>query len=96
LGTPGLVWASASMHHMADPDQALRHVRELLAPEGLFALLELSGFPRFLPAGEEAALEERAHTASDRFHAEHVPHRGAEWGPKLTEAGFTIADERTL
>ncbi|MFJ4439860.1 class I SAM-dependent methyltransferase [Streptomyces sp. NPDC088923] len=96
LGTPDLVWASASMHHMADPDQALRHVRELLSPTGLFALLELSGFPRFLPAGEEAALEERAHTASDRFHAEHVPHRGAEWGPKLTAAGFTIAGERTL
>ncbi|WP_129286340.1 class I SAM-dependent methyltransferase [Streptomyces sp. GZWMJZ-114] len=96
LGAPDLVWASASMHHMADPDQALRHVRELLAPDGLFALLELSGFPRFMPSGEEAALEERAHTASDRFHAEHVPHRGAAWGPKLTAAGFGIAGERTL
>ncbi|MEW2351721.1 class I SAM-dependent methyltransferase [Streptomyces sp. NPDC006684] len=96
LGAPDLVWASASMHHMADPDQALRHVRALLAPDGLFALLELSGFPRFMPPGEEAALEERAHTASDRFHAEHVPHRGAAWGPKLTAAGFGIAGERTL
>ncbi|WP_435245803.1 class I SAM-dependent methyltransferase [Streptomyces sp. NRRL F-5630] len=96
LGTPDLVWASASMHHMADPDQALRHVRELLAPEGLFAVLELAGIPRFLPPGDEAALEERAHTASDRFHAEHVPHRGADWGPKLTAAGFTLAGERPL
>jgi SAM-dependent methyltransferase len=96
LGTPDLVWASASMHHMADPAAALRHVRELLAPDGLFALIELSGFPRFLPGDEEAALEERAHTASERYHAEHVPHRGAAWGPKLEAAGFTLAGERTL
>ncbi|MGV9548482.1 class I SAM-dependent methyltransferase, partial [Streptomyces ardesiacus] len=45
LGTPGLVWASASMHHMARPERALRSVRELLAPGGLFAVVELAGFP---------------------------------------------------
>ncbi|WP_433341096.1 class I SAM-dependent methyltransferase [Streptomyces sp. CA-253872] len=96
LGAPDLVWASASLHHLADPDRALRQVRELLAPDGMFALIELSGFPRFMPAGDEAALEERAHAASERFHADHVPHRRADWGPKLTAAGFTIAGERTL
>lgn len=99
LGAPDLVWASASMHHMADPGRALRQVHGLLAPGGLFAVVELSGFPRFLPAGapeDRPGLEERCHEASDRFHAEHVPHRGADWGPKLTAAGFTVEDERVI
>lgn len=99
FGTPDLVWASASMHHMADPGRALGNVRELLAPGGLFAVVELAGFPRFLPADAREGrpgLEERAHAATDSFHAEHVPHRGADWGPMLTAAGFTVEDERTV
>ncbi|MGC9382627.1 methyltransferase domain-containing protein [Streptomyces sp. MH13] len=99
LGTPDLVWASASMHHMADPGRALTSVHGLLAPGGLFAVVELAGFPRFLPADapeERPGLEERAHAAADRFHAEHVPHRGADWGPMLTAAGFTVVGERTI
>lgn len=99
LGSPDLVWASASMHHMADPGRALKAVHDLLAPGGLFAVVELSGFPRFLPEGapeDRPGLEERCHEASDRFHAEHVPHRGADWGPKLTGAGFTVEDERVI
>lgn len=99
LGTPDLVWASASMHHMADPDRTLSQVRDTLAPGGLFAVVELAGFPRFLPADapeERPGLEERCHAALDRHHAEHVPHRGADWGPKLTAAGFAVEGERTL
>ncbi|BFO17543.1 hypothetical protein SHKM778_39310 [Streptomyces sp. KM77-8] len=49
LGRPDLVWASASMHHMADPGLALRSVRELLAPGGLFAVVELAGLPASCP-----------------------------------------------
>ncbi|WP_435594461.1 methyltransferase domain-containing protein [Streptomyces panacea] len=99
LGTPELVWASASMHHMADPDRTLREVHETLAPGGLFAVVELAGFPRFLPEDAPAdrpGLEERCHTAIDRHHSEHLPHRGADWGPKLTAAGFTVEGERTI
>lgn len=97
LGRPDLVWASASMHHMADPDRVLRQVHDSLAPGGLFAVVELAGFPRFLPeSAPEHALEERVHTASERRHAELVPHRGADWGPKLTAAGFTLEGERTI
>jgi SAM-dependent methyltransferase len=99
LGTPDLVWASASMHHLADPDRALTSVHDLLAPGGLFAVVELAGFPRFLPAHapeSRPGLEERAHAATDSFHAEHVPHRGADWGPMLTAAGFTVEAERTI
>ncbi|MFB6704158.1 class I SAM-dependent methyltransferase [Streptomyces sp. NPDC056333] len=99
LGTPDLVWASASMHHMADPDRTLRQVHDTLAPGGLFAVVELAGFPRFLP--EDApegrpGLEERCHAALDLHHAEHMPHRGADWGPMLTAAGFTVEGQRTI
>ncbi|MYT71560.1 MULTISPECIES: class I SAM-dependent methyltransferase [unclassified Streptomyces] len=99
LGTPDLVWASASMHHLADPARALAAVRELLAPEGLFAVVELAGFPRFLPADApegRPGLEDRVHAATDSHHAEHVPHRGADWGPMLTAAGFAVEDKRTV
>lgn len=99
LGRPELVWASASLHHMADPDRTLEQVHGLLAPGGLFAVVELAGFPRFLPEGapEDApGLEERCHAARDHHHAEHVPHRGADWGTKLAEAGFTVEAERTI
>jgi SAM-dependent methyltransferase len=99
LGTPDLVWASASMHHMADPGHALRTVRDLLAPDGLFAVVELAGLPRFLPENAPAdrpGLEDRVHAVTDRLHAEHLPHRGADWGPMLTAAGFTVAGELTV
>ncbi|PRX48648.1 methyltransferase family protein [Prauserella shujinwangii] len=99
LGEPDLVWASASLHHLADPDRILRQVRGTLRPGGLFAVVELGGFPRFLPddAPEfRPGLELRCHAASERRHAEHLPHRGADWGAKLTAAGFTLEGERTI
>ncbi|MEE1927175.1 class I SAM-dependent methyltransferase [Streptomyces sp. TRM 70351] len=99
LGTPDLVWASASMHHLADAGHALRRVHDVVAPGGLFAVVELAGSPRFLPGDaprERPGLEERCHAASDRLHAAHLPHRGADWGPMLTAAGFTVEGERTL
>ncbi|MFG2652619.1 class I SAM-dependent methyltransferase [Streptomyces sp. NPDC048436] len=99
LGTPQLVWASASMHHMSDPDRTLRQVHDTLAPGGLFAVVELAGFPRFLPSGapeSRPGLEERCHAALDQHHTEQVPHRGADWGPKLTAAGFALEGERTI
>lgn len=99
LGSPDLVWASASMHHMAHPDRALRNVHDALAPGGLFAVVELAGHPRFLPENapeDRPGLEERVHAAADRRQAEHMPHRGADWGPMLTAAGFTIEGERTI
>ncbi|WP_437032780.1 class I SAM-dependent methyltransferase [Streptomyces sp. enrichment culture] len=99
LGTPELVWASASMHHLADPGRALRAVHALLAPGGLFAVVELADFPRFLPADaprERPGLEDRCHAVRAAFHAEHAPHRGADWGPMLADAGFTPAGTRTV
>ena len=91
LGKPDLVWASASLHHLADPVHTLRQVHDTLAPDGLLAVVELAGMPRFLPDND---LEERLHAAGEHRHR--LPHRGADWGPLLTAAGFTIAGERTV
>jgi SAM-dependent methyltransferase len=99
LGIPDLVWASASLHHMADPERALRMVHHLMAPGGLFAVVELADFPRFLPENkpeDRPGLEERCHAAGDRLRAGHMPHRGADWGPILTAAGFTVEGKRTI
>ncbi|MBF6340838.1 class I SAM-dependent methyltransferase [Nocardia abscessus] len=99
LGAPDLVWESASMHHMADPVRALGKVHDALAPGGLFAIVELAGLPRFLPETRPAdrpGLEERCHAATAHFRAEHVSHRGADWGPMLTSAGFTVEGVRTF
>lgn len=99
LGSPDLIWASAAMHHLADPDRALRQIRDALAPDGLFAVVELAGFPRFLPddaPAERPGLEARCHAARDHSRAGQLPHLGADWGAKLSAAGFTLAGERTI
>lgn len=99
LGSPDMVWASASMHHMARPERALRNVHDALVPGALFAVVELAGHPRFLPENapeERPGLEERVHAAADRLQKEHMPGRGADWGPMLTAAGFTVEGQRTI
>ena len=99
LGTPDLVWASASLHHLTDPRRTLRRVRDLLAPGGLFTVVELAGFPRFLPEDapeDRPGLEERCHAALAHHHTRHLPHRGADWGAELTAAGFAVEGERTI
>ncbi|WP_432103630.1 class I SAM-dependent methyltransferase [Streptomyces sp. bgisy091] len=93
-----LVWASASLHHVDDPAAALAGARAALRPGGLLAVAELDGLPRFLPdAGEEGGpgLEARCREAMDALHGEQVPHLGADWGQRLTEAGFTVEHEQT-
>jgi SAM-dependent methyltransferase len=99
LGTPELVWTSAALHHLADPGGALRRVRGLMAPGGLLAVVELAGFPRFLPEDAPAGapgLEERCHAALDRRHAARLPHRHADWGALLRDTGFAVEAERTF
>lgn len=94
LGPADLVWASASLHHMADPDHALTQVRTVLRPGGMLAVIELDSFPRFLPDEAGAALEERCHAALAEIRAEAGMHIGDDWGSRLAKAGFTIEAER--
>ncbi|WP_457032820.1 class I SAM-dependent methyltransferase [Kitasatospora sp. P5_F3] len=94
-----LVWAAASLHHMADPDRALRELFEVVRPGGLLAVVEIDGFPRFLPEDlglGRPGLEDRCRAAMSDRHAEQMPHLGDDWGPRLTGAGFTIEAERVF
>src|SRR5690349_5682715 len=62
LAPVDLVWASGSLHHLADPDHTLAQVAETVRPGGLVAVVELAGLPRFLPDDSPAgAAEARAH-----------------------------------
>jgi SAM-dependent methyltransferase len=94
LGPADLVWASASLHHMADPDHALTQILAALHPGGVLAVAELTSFPRFLTDEAGAALEERCHAALAEMRAEAGMHIGADWGALLAKAGFTVEAER--
>jgi SAM-dependent methyltransferase len=95
LGGPvDLVWASGSMHHLADPDRTLAEVRTALRPGGSFAIVELDSFPRFLADPVGAALEDRCHAELARLRHEHGMHMGEDWGAHLTAAGFEVEGER--
>jgi SAM-dependent methyltransferase len=88
-----LAWASASLHHLADPDRVLTEILATLRPGGLFAVVELAAFPTFLPADlgiGRPGLEERCHALITHD----VPLLGADWGPRLLKAGFTVEAER--
>ena len=98
-GPVDLVWASSSLHHLADPDRVLTQVFGALRPGGLLAVLEMDSFPRFLPDDPgvgQPGLEARCHAALTEQRAAELPHLGSDWGPRLARAGFTIGAERTF
>lgn len=94
-----LVWASASLHHLADPARVLTDVHAALRPGGLLAVAELEAFPRFLPEDVgfgRPGLEARCHAVLAAERATALPHLGGDWGATLTEAGFTVVVERPV
>lgn len=98
-GAVDLVWASASLHHFADPARILAAVFGALRPGGLLTVLEMGSFPRFLPVDlgiGRPGLEDRCHAALAEAHAAEVPNLGSDWGPLLLQAGFTIEAQRAL
>ena len=75
-GPVDLVWASSSLHHLADPDRVLTHVFGALRPGGLLAVLEMDSFPRFLPDDPgvgQPGLEARCHAALTEQRAAELP-----------------------
>ena len=97
VGTVDLVWASASLHHLADPDRVLSEVFAALRPGGLLAVIEMESFPRFLPEDPglgRPGLEARWNAVLAEEHAHEMPNLGSDWGPRLSKAGFTVAAER--
>lgn len=92
-----LVWASLSLHHLADPDRALAEARAALRPGGVLAVLEMDRLPRFLPDDlgiGRPGLEHRVHDVVAASHAETMPTIGTDWSPRLEKAGFTSLEMR--
>ena len=90
-GLPDLVWASSSLHHVADPARLLSGVRRALAPGGALVVVELATLPRFLGdpgLGDPSAalLEQRCHAAAAEEGWNHYP----DWTPVLEAAGFVV------
>jgi SAM-dependent methyltransferase len=91
-----LVWASASLHHLSDPDRVLTDILATLRPGGFLAVVEVDSFPRFLSDEPGRELEERCHALLDERRAAELPHIGSDWGARLTKAGFSTVTERTI
>lgn len=92
-----LVWASASLHHLADPGHTLNQLVTAIRPGGLFAVVELAGFPRFLPDDSPGgAAEARAHELLTADRAADLPTMGSDWGTRLTGAGLIVEMDRPV
>jgi SAM-dependent methyltransferase len=86
-----LVWASASLHHLADPVASLARLAEVVRPGGLLVVLEVDGIPRFVPDGTPGAeTEARAHALLTADRAMDMPSMGGDWGPLLHAAGLAV------
>ena len=97
IDTVDLVWASSSLHHVADPDRVLAGIFAALRPGGLLVVAEMVSFPFFLPDDlglGRPGLEARCHAVLAERQAAEMPHLGSDWGPRLSRAGFTIDAER--
>lgn len=97
-----VIWASASVHHLADPRRGLTTIRSALAPGGWLALVEVDDPVRFLPAflpgplEGRGGLEARAAAAVLPELTAELPFLGADWGALLLEAGFAVEADRVF
>ena len=92
-----LVWAAASLHHLADPDRVLADIRATLSPGGTLAVVEMDGLPRFLPQDlgrGRPGLEDRCHVALAEQRTHLMSNLGADWGVLLERCGFTVRAQR--
>lgn len=84
-----LVWAALSMHHVANPDKTFSDVFAALKPGGTFAVIEMDGFPRYLPQDldlGEPGLESRIRALTDNRSWNKYP----DWEIGLTATGFDV------
>lgn len=92
-----LAWASASLHHLADPDRALTELVTAIRPGGLLTVVELAGFPRFVPDDTPGGrAEARAHELLAADRAVDLPTMGSDWGSRLTRAGLVVELDRPI
>ncbi len=91
VGTADVVWASASLHHVADPARVLRDAHDALAPGGLLVVVEMTATSPVLP-DDPAHADLAAHLESAVAQAGW--NRYPDWTPYLTDAGLEVVDRR--
>lgn len=97
IGPVDLVWAAASLHHLAEPDRTLPEIAATLRLGGLLVVAELDGFPRFVPDSTPGgAAEARAHALMAADRAVDMPTMGSDWGTQLEEAGLVVELSRPI
>jgi SAM-dependent methyltransferase len=94
LGPTDVIWAASSMHHMADPANALASAFGALRPGGLLVIAELESFPRFLAGTPDEDVELRGHAEAAKRRDEAGMHMHENWGDRINHAGFTSLTER--
>ncbi|SCF46771.1 Methyltransferase domain-containing protein [Micromonospora matsumotoense] len=94
LGPVEVIWAAASMHHMADPATAVASACGALRPGGLLVIAELDSFPHFLTGTADEEVERRGHAEAAKRRHEAGLHMHENWGERMRQAGFTSVTER--
>jgi SAM-dependent methyltransferase len=97
LGLLDLTWASASLHHMADPARVLRDALSATRPGGLIAVSEFASQLLFLPDDlgfGRPGFEGRITEVLGRAYTDEMPTLGSQWSPRLTEADWTVIAEQ--
>jgi ubiquinone/menaquinone biosynthesis C-methylase UbiE len=89
VGMADVVWASSSLHEVADPDDVLRETVAALTPRGLLVVVEMDSLPRFLPDAVAPGLEDRCADVLARAGWNAHP----DWRPHLRRAGLEVVAE---
>ncbi|GAC01059.1 hypothetical protein GONAM_22_00340 [Gordonia namibiensis NBRC 108229] len=93
LHSPDVLWASMSLHHLADPTALLRAAASVLAPGGVVAIIEMDGLPRFTSENSELrGIEDRCHAAAATAGWEAL----VDWTDALDRAGHDVLERRTI
>jgi SAM-dependent methyltransferase len=96
-----LVWVSGVVHHLPDPEVALRALGALVKPGGVLAVRE-GGLPtRFVPTGADEGLGARLDAIGEAMIARHdhpaeMTLPSASWPDQLRGAGLTAVQSRTF
>lgn len=88
-----LIWASSSLHELADPERTMRDMFANLTAGGLLMVIEMDSLPRFLPGSHElSGMESRLHAALAQKHWNQHP----DWTAGLERAGFDVVEQRSI
>ena len=92
IGGADVVWASSSLHEVADPDRVLGDVFTAMRSGGLLAVVEMDALPQVLPDDVGAGVGGRCTAALVEAGWNAHP----DWRPYLERAGFEVIEQRTV